>query len=122
VTDRPIRIFQGTADDLAPPEHCRGYVERLRQAGADAQLAEYAGAPHGFDRPGDGPPRRNPREQNGSRCFWKERPEGQLVSRDSGQPFSLSDPCVTLGGTSGPDTAAYRQALQAVKALLATGR
>jgi dienelactone hydrolase len=120
VTDRPIRIFQGTADDLAPIEPCRAYVERLRRAGADAQITEYAGAPHGFDRPSDAPARRNPREQNGSRCFWEERPEGQLVNRDSGIPFGLSDPCVTLGGTSGPDPAAYRAALQAVKALVGT--
>jgi dienelactone hydrolase len=121
VTDRPIRIFQGTADDLAPIEPCRAYVERLRRAGADAQITEYADAHHGFDRPGDGTVRRNPREQNGSRCFWEERPEGHLVSRDSGQPFSLTDPCVTLGGTSGADPAAYRSALQAVKALVVMG-
>jgi hypothetical protein len=43
------------------------------------------------------------------------------VSRDSGQPFSLTDPCVTLGGTSGADLAAYRSALQAVKALVVMG-
>jgi dienelactone hydrolase len=119
VSDRPIRIFQGTADDLAPPAPCRTYVERLRRAGADAQVTEYAGASHQFDRPG--PPRRNPNEQNGSRCFWEERPEGQLINRDSGQPFSLTDPCVVLGGSFGFDPAAYRQALQAVKALVVTG-
>ena len=102
VTDRPIRLFHGTADDLAPIELCRAYVERLRRAGADAQITEYAGAHHGFDRPGDAPVRRNPREQNASRCFWEERPEGQLVNRDTGQPFSLSDPCVVRGGASAP--------------------
>jgi dienelactone hydrolase len=118
VTDRPIRLFHGTADDLAPIAPCRAYVERLRQAGADAQMTEYAGAHHGFDRPGEAPPRRSPREQNVSRCAWEERPEGSLVSRDTGQPLSLSDPCVVLGGTSGPDPAAYRDALQAVKTLL----
>ena len=119
VTNRPIRLFQGTADDLAPIALCRAYVERLGRAGADAQIAEYAGAHHGFDRPGGTPPRHDPREQNAGRCFWEERPEGQLVSRDSGQPFSLTDPCVVLGGTSGPDPAAYRRALQAVKLLVA---
>jgi dienelactone hydrolase len=118
VTDRPIRLFHGTADDLAPSERCRTYVEQLRRAGADAQLTEYAGAQHGFDRPGDTPPRRYPREQNASHCFWEERPEGQLVNRSTGQPFSLSDPCVVLGGTLGPDPAAYRAALNAVKALV----
>ena len=30
VTTRPIRLFQGTADDLAPIALCRAYVERLR--------------------------------------------------------------------------------------------
>jgi dienelactone hydrolase len=119
VTDRPIRIFHGTADDLAPVEACRAYLERLRRAGADARITEYLGVHHGFDRPGAGPPRFNPREQNASRCFWEERPEGYLVHRDSGQSFGLDEPCVTRGGTSGPDAAAYRQALQAVKALLA---
>ena len=89
MTDRPIRLFHGTADDLAPVEPCRAYVERLRRAGADAQITEYAGAHHGFDRPSAAPVRHFPREQNASRCFWEERSEGQLVNRDTGQPFSL---------------------------------
>jgi dienelactone hydrolase len=117
VTDRPIRLFHGTADEFAPIERCRAYVARLHRAGADAQIIEYAGAPHGFDRPGAGPARRYPREQNASRCLWEERPEGQLVNRDTGQPFSLDDPCVFQGGTAGPDPAAYGKALPAVKAL-----
>src|SRR5262245_37174942 len=121
VSDRPIRLFHGAADDLAPVELCRAYVERLRRAGADAQITEYAGAAHGFDRPGAGPPRRYPREQNASRCPWEERPEGQLVNRDTGHPFSLDDPCVVRGGTMGPDPAAYEKALAAVKALVGTG-
>jgi dienelactone hydrolase len=121
VTDRPIRLFHGTADDLAPLEPCRAYVARLRRAGADAQLMAYAGAHHGFDRPGDAPVRHHPREQNASRCVWEERPEGHLVNRDTGQPFSLDDPCVSRGGTIGPDPAAYRAALHAVKALVGAG-
>jgi dienelactone hydrolase len=62
--------------------------------------------------------RQSPREQNASRCLWQERAEGQMVNRDSGQPFSLDDPCVIRGGTFGPDPAAYRAALTAVKALV----
>jgi dienelactone hydrolase len=120
VTDRPIRLFQGTADDLAPVDRCRSYMERLRRAGADAQLTAYAGAHHQFDRPSDAPPRHYPREQNASRCFWEERSEGRLVNRDTGQPFSLDDPCVFRGGTFGADPAAYRAALHAVKALIGT--
>ena len=101
-------------------ERYRAYVERLRRAGADAQLTAYAGAHHGFDRPSDAPARHNPREQNGSRCLWEERPEGHLVNRDTGQPFSLGDARVFRGGTFGPDPTAYRAALDAVKALVGT--
>jgi dienelactone hydrolase len=118
VTDRPIRLFHGTADDLAPVGACRAYVERLRKAGADAQITEYAGAHHQFDRPDGGPPRRSPGEQNASGCFWEERPAGELVSRGSGRPFGLVDPCVVRGGTFAADPAAYRDALQAVRALV----
>jgi len=56
-------------------------VERLRRSGADSRIVEYAGAPHGFDRPSDPPPYRNACEQNANRCFWEERPEGHLVNR-----------------------------------------
>ncbi|HEY7142509.1 MAG TPA: dienelactone hydrolase family protein [Methylomirabilota bacterium] len=122
VTDRPIRLFHGAADDLAPVALCRAYVERLRKAGADAQITEYAGAHHQFDRQDGGSPRRSPDDQNASHCFWEERPEGQLVNRDSGQPFDVGDPCVARGGTFGGDPVAYRDALQAVKALVTQGK
>jgi dienelactone hydrolase len=120
VTDRPIRIFHGMADDYIPIEHCRAYVERLRRAGADAQITEYAGAHHSFDSPSAGPARYLSRAQTARHCFWEERPEGHLVNRESGLPFSISDPCVVRGATIGSDPAAYRQALQAVKALVGT--
>ena len=118
VSDRPIRLFHGTADDLAPIERCRAYVERLQRAGADVRLTAYTGAHHQFDRPSDAPPRHNPREQNLSRCSLEERPEGHIVNRDSGQRFTFDDPCVIRGGTFASDPAAYRAALDAVKVLL----
>jgi dienelactone hydrolase len=118
VSDRPIRLFHGTADELAPIERCRAYVERLQRAGADVRLTAYSGAHHQFDRPTDAPARHVPREQNLSRCFLEERSEGQIVNRDSGLPSSLDDPCVFRGGTFGADPAAYRAALDAVKVLL----
>jgi dienelactone hydrolase len=119
VTDRPIRIFHGTADDWTPIEPCRAYVERLRRAGADARITEYAGVHHGFANPNAGPAFRLSRAQTARGCFWEERPEGELVNRATGLPFTIADPCVVRGVTVGPDPAAYRDALQAVKALVA---
>jgi len=83
-------------------------VELLRKAGADTEITEYAGASHEFER--RGPPRPSSSEQNASHCFWQERPEGQLVSGDGGLPFSVTDPCVVLGGSYAFDPAAYRDA------------
>ncbi len=51
VPDRPVRIFHGTLDDSEPIASAREYVERVRLAGADARLFEFAGAHHSFDDP-----------------------------------------------------------------------
>jgi dienelactone hydrolase len=46
VSDKPIRIFHGAADDYVPVSPCRAYVERLRKAGKDVTLTEYPDAQH----------------------------------------------------------------------------
>ncbi len=115
VSDRPIRIFHGTADDYTPIEPCRQYVERLHRAGKDVQLIAYPGAHHGFDR---APPRYRPEVQSGRRCFWEEQPSGVVVNRDTGQRFSSNDPCISRGATVSYDPRAYEEALKAVKAFL----
>src|ERR1700693_1696456 len=49
VGTRPIRLYQGVADDWVPVGPCRDYVARLKKAGADISLVEYPGAYHAFD-------------------------------------------------------------------------
>lgn len=116
VSDRPLRLFHGAADDYTPIESCRQYVERLRRVGKDAQLIEYPGAHHAFDHAA---PRYLPQVQSGRRCFWEERPEGVIVNRENGLPFSFTDPCIFRGATIGYDPRAYEEARKAVKAFLA---
>jgi dienelactone hydrolase len=120
VSDRPIRIFHGVADDWLPVEACREYVTRLRRAGKDAALTEYPGARHGFDNPAPPPLVSLPDVQAGPTCRLEERPGGQMVFRDTGQPFGLDHPCVRRGATIGYDAAAYQASLKAVKELLAS--
>jgi len=115
VSERPVRIFHGTADDYTPIEPCRRYVERLQRVRKDVQLTEYPGAHHGFDRAA---PRYLPQVQNPSRCFLEERPGAVLVNRDTGQQWSFNDPCLSRGATVGYDPRAYEEALKAVKAFL----
>jgi dienelactone hydrolase len=114
VSDRPIRVFHGTADDYVSIEPCRKYVERLRRAGKDVELVEYAGAGHVFDNPLYSQPGFLPDAVTGSDCLWEERPRGEIVDAKTGQPFSWSNPCMRRGATVAHDAAATAEATKAV--------
>ncbi len=120
VSGHPIRVFHGAADDWLPVEACRDYVARLRRAGKDATLTEYPGAQHGFDTHTLPPALHLPNVQAGPTCRLEERPGGQMVFRDTGQPFGLDHPCVRRGATIGYDPQAHQVALKAVKDFLAS--
>jgi dienelactone hydrolase len=118
VSDRPIRVFHGTGDDYVSIEPCRNYVERLRRAGKDVQLTEYAGARHAFDNPLYSPPLLLPDAVTTNQCSRKERPGGDIINLETGQPFTWSDNCVKRGATVGYDPAATTEATKAVKSFL----
>ena len=118
VSDRPIRVSHGTDDDYVSIEPCRDYVERLRRAGKDVQLTEYAGARHAFDNPLYTNPLSLPDAVTTNQCPRKERPVGEIVNLETGQPFTWSDACVTRGATVGYDPVATAEATQAVKSFL----
>src|SRR6266853_3479790 len=118
VSDRPIRVFHGTADDYVSIEPCRNYVERLRRVGKDVQLTEYAGARHAFDNPLYTSALSLPGAVTTNQCPRKERPGGEIMNLKTGQPFTWSDACVTRGATVGYDPVATAEATKAVKAFL----
>jgi len=118
VSDRPIRLFHGTADDYVSVEPCRKYVERLRRAGKNVQLTEYAGAHHAFDNPVYSPAAFKPDAATTSQCYREERPGGEIVNLETGQPFRWSDPCVKRGATLAYDPVATAEAIRAVKAFV----
>ncbi len=120
MTDRPIRLHHGTADENLPIDACREYVKRLQRAGKDVQLTEYAEARHSFDN-SDLPPKSvQPRGLNWTRCRFVERAAGEIVNPESNRAFSLNDPCFSRGPTVGYSRAAHAEALQAVKSFLIT--
>jgi len=118
VSDRPIRVFHGTADDYVSIEPCRIYVERLCRAGKDVQLTEYAGAHHAFDNPLYTAALSLPDAVTTNLCPRKEFPGGEIVNLETGQPFTWSDNCVKRGATVGYDPVATAEATKAVKAFL----
>lgn len=120
VSDRPIRIFHGAADDYVPVAPCRAYVARLRAAGKDVQLTEYPGAHHAFDNPLLDPPRTAATSQTTRACVMEENPIGQIINVRSKQPFTYADPCVERGPTVGYHAQAQADAVKAVKEFLVT--
>ena len=117
VSDKPIRLFHGTADDYVPVAPCRAYVERLRKAGKDVMLTEYPDAHHAFDNPllKVGPA---PQSQTTRRCRMTEEPAGTIINAVTKQPFTMEDPCVERGPNLGYNAAATAAATQAVKEFL----
>jgi dienelactone hydrolase len=118
VSDRPIRLFHGTADDYVSIEPCRRYVTRLNRAGKDVQLNEFTGARHAFDNPLYSPARFLPDAVTTNHCAREENPAGEILVRDTGQPFNWGDACVKRGATVGYDLVATTTAIRSVKAFL----
>jgi dienelactone hydrolase len=115
----PIRQFHGAADDFTPAGPCRTYFDRLRAAGRDAVLTEYPGAYHSFDNPlGNKTPRISKGAQSFRACKLKEEPLGTVINMESGERFTLKDPCMQRDAHTGYNEAAANAAWIAVKELV----
>jgi len=78
---------------------CRDYVARLKKAGANIGLVEYPGAYHAFDIQTIPSTLQLPQAQTARKCRLEEKPQGVIINSDTGQPFSLNDPCIERGTT-----------------------
>jgi dienelactone hydrolase len=118
VSDKPIRILQGSLDDYSPIAPCRAYVERLTKAHKAVQLIEYPGAYHVFDAPAfrkrmiltGAPTLRH--------CRLVEGSNHQIMNSETRKPFSYGDTCVEKGPTLEYNEAASRQAHVFVRGFL----
>lgn len=113
VSDKPIRLFHGKADNYVPVAPCRAYVERLQKSGKDVQLTEYPDAHHSFDNYTTSPIF-IPQAQTVRSCRMEEKPVGQIINSQTEKPFSYDDPCVERGTTVGYSAQAHSEALKAV--------
>jgi dienelactone hydrolase len=120
VSERPLRIFHGTADDWTPIGPCREYVDRMQRIGKNVALFEYPEAHHAFDNPNLPPTRFRPQVLNSRGCLFTEQPDGRFIAahKDTGGRASPQAPCVTRGATVGFNARAREKALQDVKLFL----
>ncbi|WP_244135230.1 MULTISPECIES: dienelactone hydrolase family protein [unclassified Burkholderia] len=116
VADRPIRVFQGGADDYVAA--CRAYVARVKASGKDIQFTEYPGAGHLFDWRALKQPMTLPQAQSTRNCQLEEVDGGQIINAKTKQPFTYSDPCVERGYTLSYNEKASFEARNAVRSLV----
>jgi dienelactone hydrolase len=118
VSDRPIRLFHGTADDWTPVEACRLWVADLKKAGADVTLTEYPGATHDYDNPEVKVRLNLPQAVSPRKCSLAEGEGGQILNAQTGKLFTSSDPCLEKGVSLQYDEAATASTREAVKGVL----
>ena len=112
----PIRLFHGVADDYVAIGPCRDYAARLKAAGADVTLTEYANGQHSFDNPFQPLLVTVADAQTTRGCRTEEAAGGAVLNTATRQPFALSDACVARGAHVGYDpvgAAAVRAAVRA---------
>jgi dienelactone hydrolase len=119
IGSKPVRIFQGLADDWTTPERSRFFIEKLRKAGKDAAIYEYPKAHHRFDDA------RLIQEffiadaLNFSDCNFQETAiGGSWVDLATGETLSAHASCVRRGATICYNVAAHRQAKKDVEQFL----
>jgi dienelactone hydrolase len=118
LTQRPVLLLHGIADNWVSIGPCREYAARLTKAGMNVRLIEYPDAHHVFDGPVMREPVQFPKAVTSRNCRFTEVEAGSLVNAVTKQPYSFSDPCFEKGTTAQYNEEAARKAHQEVVAFL----
>jgi dienelactone hydrolase len=118
VTDHPIRIFHGIADDWVEIGPCRNYFKRLRKTSKDVQMTEYPDALHAFDYPSLPPKPIDVPYAQTTHCVLKEEPVGTIINMATHKPFTSADDCIGRNAHVAYSAKATRAAEDAVSVLL----
>lgn len=102
VSEGPIRIFHGTADDWTPIEQCQDYIRRLTEAGVDAGLFAYEGAQHAFDNSSIQSAKEAIFAVSPRQCAFVEE-DGAIIDTETGELAGTGSACVQFGVHVGYD-------------------
>ena len=94
---------------------CKAYIDRLREAGKDAMIIEYADAHHAFDNP-ETPLRKLPNLVTPRNCAFVEE-NGRIVDAKTRGTIIFSS-CWSRGASIGYNADAQRKAVEDVQAIL----
>jgi dienelactone hydrolase len=92
-TGAPMILFHGSADDAQDIGLCRQYETDLKKAGVDVSFVEFPATQHGYDNPLYPANLFLPTGLSSKACSMRETQPGQLVSMETGKPFTFNDPC-----------------------------
>ena len=112
----PIRLFHGVVDDYVAIGPCREYAARLKAAGADVTLTEYANGQHSFDNPYSPLLVSVADAQTTRGCRLEETTGGAMLNAVTKQPFTLADACIARGAHVGYDPVGASAVRAAVRA------
>jgi dienelactone hydrolase len=118
VSDHPIRIFHGTADDYNEIAPCRRYFQRIKGTAKDIDMTEFPDIHHVYDYPLLSTTPGVVRNGQTNHCILAEGPAGVIINADTQKPFTYADACVGRDPHTAYSAAATRATEDAVKNLL----